>query len=450
MTVHPFQETASHVVERFARREPVIHVRETRRSRITTRLRSRPTHGSMDETRYPARTLARMSTPDPGDPAGAGEPRKRPGRRGRSEPHEPRDDLILFLHVASRNQGFKLGGFEVRMTRILAGLADRGWRCTIIVTADRTVDRGELRAAYARVFGDAPVAFIVVDSVPAMARELRVRRPRCVAYSDPHRKNAAFIALCALFGIRSILMNVTTDIALGQHSRKRQGFLFDVAARVSTRIDTLYPSGAANLNRKYPHRVSLAPGAFSDYDVYRPGAKKKSIVFLGALEPIKNPLLLLQAAFILRDRLMADGVVIRVCGSGTLFETCSAYVRTHDLADVVHLEGQAVAAEVLPGADIMVSIQSHNNYPSQALIEALACGCRVVVSDEGDSAQMVSEEFGKLVPLDARRLADALGELLDADEFTAEKARHAARAFVTSRFPIDAAVDHVAELARRT
>ena len=51
-------------------------------------------------------------------------------------------------------------------------------------------------------------------------------------------------------------------------------------------------------------------------------------------------------------------------------------------------------------------------------MEAMACGCAVVASDVGETRRLISDQNGKLVPLEAMKIANVLSDLLDNFEDT--------------------------------
>lgn len=61
---------------------------------------------------------------------------------------------------------------------------------------------------------------------------------------------------------------------------------------------------------------------------------------------------------------------------------------------------------------IFYSIQKDNNYPSQSLMEAMACENAIIASDVGETRRLVTEDEGILVPLSAEKIADAIQFLL--------------------------------------
>jgi glycosyltransferase involved in cell wall biosynthesis len=68
---------------------------------------------------------------------------------------------------------------------------------------------------------------------------------------------------------------------------------------------------------------------------------------------------------------------------------------------------------VLERSSIFVSLQEGENYPSQSLLEAMACGNAVIATDVGETWRLVDDANGKRVASDAGAVADAIIALLD-------------------------------------
>ena len=75
--------------------------------------------------------------------------------------------------------------------------------------------------------------------------------------------------------------------------------------------------------------------------------------------------------------------------------------------------GVADTAKYLKQSKIFISIQKDNNYPSQSLLEAMACENAIIASDVGETRKLVTENEGILVPLSAEKIADAIQFLLE-------------------------------------
>ncbi len=69
--------------------------------------------------------------------------------------------------------------------------------------------------------------------------------------------------------------------------------------------------------------------------------------------------------------------------------------------------------EVLSRAKIFLSLQHTENYPSQALLEAMASGCAVIATDVGETRKLLDESCALLIPPNSDRLADAINRLVN-------------------------------------
>lgn len=112
-------------------------------------------------------------------------------------------------------------------------------------------------------------------------------------------------------------------------------------------------------------------------------------------------------------------------GTGILYEQLRRRVEQQDLADRVTLHG-AVDHEAVPQhlrrASLFV-LPSHAEGMSNALLEGMACGLAVVVTDTGGTLELIRDN-GLIVPKrDPQALADAMIEILSDDEKRTRMAR---------------------------
>lgn len=87
-------------------------------------------------------------------------------------------------------------------------------------------------------------------------------------------------------------------------------------------------------------------------------------------------------------------------------------------------------------------MQDINNYPSQALIEAIASGCYCVATDCGDTSRLVKSKFGKLVSSNIQEIAMAVNEAMRFDEVKKESIANRARLFAESCCTIEKSVSY--------
>jgi len=161
--------------------------------------------------------------------------------------------------------------------------------------------------------------------------------------------------------------------------------------------------------------VSVSPCSFIDYSKCKDGEKKNpEVVFCSRLEPDKNPLLYLKAAGeILKSR---PGVKFHLLGEGSLVNEIKQYIEENNLGENINFTFHKNPPELFSRTLIFVSLQASTNYPSQSLLEAMACGNAVVASDTGDTRMLVNENNGILVPLNAEKIAVAIEFLLNRKE----------------------------------
>lgn len=137
------------------------------------------------------------------------------------------------------------------------------------------------------------------------------------------------------------------------------------------------------------------------------------LICVARLEPVKNHMMLLEAARILKDR----GVpfVLNIVGGGELMPEYREWLRAHGLEPDVHLLGyRDDVAELITQANLCVLVSIKEGLP-RAIIEAGASARAMVATDViGNRDALVNGETGLLVPLDdSAALADAVQELLE-------------------------------------
>jgi len=197
-------------------------------------------------------------------------------------------------------------------------------------------------------------------------------------------------------------------------------------------------------------RMLASPCSFIDYSNTRIETKKNLIAFSGRLHRIKNPLLFVEAIGMICEK--RDDVEFIIMGHGPLEAEVRSRLEELGVMDRVKVGHESNPVEVLSKAMVFVSLQNINNYPSQALIEAMACGCAVVASDEGETHLLVNKNTGVLVSLAANEVADAVIRMIDNPGW-AQDLGVAGRELVTRSHTVERYADHlqkVYQLAIRT
>ena len=279
---------------------------------------------------------------------------------------------------------------------------------------------------------------------------LRSRRPNVFHFIDCSGRTLP-IYLAARTITRNLIMDVASFfLASGVYNSFLHKRAVNTVLRMCKAVTLLYPSKEAQFQKTIDAvgssaKLKVAPNSFTDVDSFYPASIKQNlVVFSGRLEEYKQPMLLLHAVLKNHDLLIKQGFRVVFCGEGSEKSKMVNFIETNRLADVVEVVGFVKAQEFVNKSKIFFSIQKDDNYPSQALMEAISAGNYVVATNVGDTFRMVNSEFAKLVEPTSHDLSEALKEaisLVSTNEIF-EAIVSAARDFALSNFHIKKMAEH--------
>lgn len=368
--------------------------------------------------------------------------------------------------------GLGLGGVQRTMLTLAGGLADRGLAVDLLVPDDRGPFRDQVPANVrlvnlSRWWLRLPVIRTrkrrkALLMAPAVAAYLRRERP------DALLSASHYVNLGALWG--RDLAGTGTRLVISQRTQLS-------VAITNSKLPVLHrrPLLAWLTRRYYPRAdaiVAVSDGVADDLaavarlprervqTVYNPtdvnyivrraaepaphpwleDGGPPVIVAVGRLAAQKDFTTLLRAFAHVLERRPARLLIL---GEGGLRPTLEAQVAELGLGAVVAMPGYAENPfSALARADLYVMSSRYEGLPG-ALIQALACGCRVVSTDcpSGPAEILDHGRFGRLVPVgDASALAEAL---LAALETPPDPQRQRERA---AQFSVPRAVDAYLDL----
>ncbi|WKB54605.1 glycosyltransferase [Eleftheria terrae] len=299
---------------------------------------------------------------------------------------------------------------SVHTQRWVGAMAERGWRCSVVSRLPHEIAGAQVHAL-GTPDGKLPW-FTALPRVRALAARLR-----------PDLVHGHYVTSYGLWAAACgqgpcVLTGWGSDILLSP----RQSRLVRAITGWSLRRARLITADSQDMLDEIRHYRPRAPlqqiywGA--DTSKFRPmprPARPFRIVSLRAWDRLYNIDVVLQAVALLRQRLPGEALELHLLGGGPLEAELRAQARSLGLDGVAHFHGRVDEdrmAALVNQAHVSVSIPS-SDATSVALLESMAAGLAVVVSDLPANRQWVDAAGGVLLPpRDAAALAGALASLM--------------------------------------
>jgi glycosyltransferase involved in cell wall biosynthesis len=340
--------------------------------------------------------------------------------------------LLLVNHLMDPVSG---GGTAERTFQIARFLVRAGVSCTVL-----TLDLGITPARRAALGGAALVAapclnqrFFIPWISPKRVRELVAASD--IVHLSGHwtllnamvyfackrlRKPYLFCPAGALapFG-RSLRVKSTYERLVGR--QLRQSAAACVAITEAERMDFAACGVPSERIAVIPNGIDIA-----DYQVDNPNLASERfrgwagvgdarfVLFLGRLNPIKGPDLLLEAFFALGER-FRDLHLVLAGPDGGMQTELAAMAEKRGLSERVHFVGFVSGAQKVAGlrAAKLLAIPSRREAMSIVVLEGGICGCPVLFTDACGLDDIARQEAGTMVPASVSALTAALAHLLD-------------------------------------
>jgi glycosyltransferase involved in cell wall biosynthesis len=282
----------------------------------------------------------------------------------------------------------------------------------------------------------------------SVRRRLTEHRPRLVHAA----LGGAYVALVAQWlGIAPPVVLSVVCPNLEEMVPTRLGRrLYRAALRKAQTVDALTEDVATMVRQEgiAADRIRVSPGSCVDTDRFRAKALRRPwIVFSGRLIEEKNPHLFVEACALVRPRWPEARFFM--FGDGPLREEVTSLIRQRGLDREMSLGWNPQVESILSEALVFVSLQKTDNYPSQALLEAMACGAAVIATDVGLTWKLVDEAVGFRVQPEPIAVAARMLALLE-DRSLALSLGRRARDRVIGLHSMDAYADYLDKLYTAT
>ena len=223
--------------------------------------------------------------------------------------------------------------------------------------------------------------------------------------------------LCKILRIKLVYGYNDADLSW---LRKNPLDFFDTeywVTKYSDKIDFLSLGIKDNFESKIfkvkPGRACVSPCSFVIYDNYYPEQPKKNqIVFLGRFHKDRSIQLILEAILILQNKKQVKQEFEFVfIGDGPEKGNIERFIADNYLENVILTGIMYDPWTIIRKSKIFITVASEN-YPSQSLLEAMACENAIIASDVGETRKLVTENEGVLVKQNPESIADAIEFLI--------------------------------------
>lgn len=214
-------------------------------------------------------------------------------------------------------------------------------------------------------------------------------------------------------------------------------------------VDLLYPAAEEFIRQYTNGKLFITPGTFTDLNTFRPGKKEKTLVYAAArLDDNKDPKLFVRAVNLCQDQIRKNGYRVIILGKGLYEEYIKSYINENELGDIINMVGYQTTSLYLPYAEVFFSLQKRENYPSQSLAEAVACGCYSIITDVGDSRKCAEEEFAEFVDGNDISVAQAICRYMGKSDEEKRKVISSARQYALQNYTIEKSKNYYINLLK--
>lgn len=369
---------------------------------------------------------------------------------------------LRILHVITT---LSAGGAEMMLCKLLSALPKEEFSNTVVALKDG----GELEARARDVAHSVetlgmrnaapnPFAFLHLWWI------MRATRPHVVQTWLYHADLMGYIVGRAT-GVPAIAWNIRCSDMGDSYYRGVSGLVVRILSLLSPRPDAIVVNSAAGREahtaRGYASsRWHVIPNGF-DLELFHPDPLGQAVVKQEIGAPVDRPLIGLVARFDPvkghRTFLEAADILAKsypdccfaLVGRGCELENneLNALVPSHLRANVLLLGHRNDIPKVTAAFDVATCASSFEGFPN-VVGEAMACGVPCVVTDVGDSAEIVGETGIAVPPDDPQAMAEAWRGLLSGGKENRVRLGQAARDRIQSRYSLSQVSERYARLYR--
>ncbi len=219
----------------------------------------------------------------------------------------------------------------------------------------------------------------------------------------------------------SLLLNATKRIAtVYAYTIKKDNKLFKFYEKISQKNNFVFDCLSENIAKELSKSIVInkkaiyiSSNSFIDFENTDNcfSQKEDLVCFAARFEQKKGVDLLLNAITYVLE--LEKTIKFFILGYGPMEKQIYDFLESNNLSDRVSVKYVEDIKPILSKSKIFLSLQLEENYPSQSLLEAMACKNVIIATNVGLTYKLVDNLCGKLVIKDPIVIADAILQLFN-------------------------------------
>lgn len=264
-----------------------------------------------------------------------------------------------------------------------------------------------------------------------------------VVHSHMYHANIYIRIYRLLFGLKKNISSAHSSIEgskFGMLLYRYTNFLSDLNTNVSQNaLNAFIKNGAFNVqkSRVVYNGVDVDKFSYNSYNT----EKKLNLIAVGRFSPEKDYFNLINAISLVKEDSKYN-FTLSIVGDGADFLLIKNYIEKLELGCTVRLLGRRDnISSLLNESGCLILSSKFEGLPT-VIMEAMSCGCYVISTDCGGSAEIMKNDFGTLVPVsDSAALAKAINKYLEYPHEFLLKSSANARKIIIDHFSLDSSVN---------
>ncbi|WP_180008009.1 glycosyltransferase [Acinetobacter sp. YH16057] len=264
-----------------------------------------------------------------------------------------------------------------------------------------------------------------------------------VVHSHMYHANIYMRIYRLFFGLKKNINSAHSSIEgskFGMLLYRYTNFLSNLNTNVSQNaLNIFIEKGAFDVHKSRVVYNGVDINRFS-YNIYNV-EKKLNLIAIGRFSPEKDYFNLIDAISIVKNESKYN-FNLSIVGDGADFLLIKKYIKKLELECTVHLLGRRDdISDLLKASGCLILSSKFEGLPT-VIMEAMSCGCYVISTDCGGSAEIMKNDFGTLVPVsDSFALAKAIIQYLESSNDFLLQSSVNARKIIIDHFSLDSSVN---------